>query len=165
MLASAKETYMIWFSFIYSFVAWMMREEAYVPVPGGREKVERECLQSASQGPGLSSLEKTELFFGPWCSHQRPQHDRKGKSFSPLLPGAGAKRNTALLWHHVNWNLRLQRTEASPNNVCKQPAFHSPSTYFHLLCPVPPSTIGPPSPHLAPLATSWLWTQAWPRTF
>ena len=40
--------------------------------------------------------------------------------------GMGAKENTARLWHHINWNLRLQGTPSWPMRVSTQIPFLPP---------------------------------------
>lgn len=78
----------------------MLGEDIYVLVPGGRDRGWKDSVcTSASQGPGLSRLQrgasrqqKTELFCQrATCPGEMQEHGRGGKSFFTFLPRSGAQ--------------------------------------------------------------------------
>lgn len=92
----------------------MMREEVYVPVPGSRERVERQGVCSQPHEDHCSNLERAAAGCRSQSSFALGLDDRvRGHSMAENVStsptparirgsGTGAERNSGLLWHHVN---------------------------------------------------------------
>ena len=159
----------------------MLREAVYVLVPGGRDRGWKDSVcTSASQGPGLSRLQrgaarqqKTELFCqGATCPGEMQEHGRGARASSHSCQDQGLRcrgqreHSPALASCQLKSEVTGDRNQ--PDQCVQAPNFLSPST-FHMVL-MQPSMTGTPSPHL--VTSQHLsppppgpWTQAWLRTF